>query len=791
MKEFSRLFLSAMVFAGFLLTTFTSNATVRDCYHVSQDADSDGFAREGATAKKLTVLHSQKLNCPNGYVKLAGDRYDDNVPGNRDIHPRSAEVAYDGVDNDSDGRTDDPGFVYPMNNRANWVTSSSFKVKLKINDRVITEARARGQRVGAVVTLTNLKQSQTSLPPITLNYIDWETSGSRLYATLTVPNLDPITVYKAIVQFADVGSSTELGAETDEYFTTTTGPGTEDKRRTGILLRGFHELNESKEGRVGYLGKPYEDGAKYGSRPTEAWCSEFYNWATTPYIKGIKNETSVPQMVRFFEYRHSYRSKDDIAASAATEDFRGDYLPQFEGTTKILGHSSMFLAYDADADKVWTLEGNVGDGVGVRHRGFDKLSGHGHFEYKKLDCEEWCAANAECSKCDTNRACGVGYERLESWTGPGTNWHACAEKARSRNNHNACLSWCNANDNCKKCDTNRACGVGYERLKSWTGSGTNWHACAEKARSRGHHAACEAWCREHEECAKCSTIKTCGPGYTRLQSWTGRGTNWHACAEEGITIDNHALCQEWCDARDDCIKCDTSSGCGVGFEGIKSWTGRGTNWHACAEKSRSRENHAACELWCRDHRECTKCSTKVGCGSGYARLKSWTGKGTNWHACRKSTSRDNKVECEAWCNTRTDCVKCDTNSACGVGFERLESWTGPGSNWHACAEKARSKGNHDACMAWCNANDNCRKCDTNRACGVGYERLKSWTGSGTNWHACAEKQRSQDNHAACAAYCEQNPDCVKCSTKYGCGRGYKRMDSWTGRGTNWHACKKR
>ncbi len=791
MRKYNGLLFSTMFLVIFFIVIGTSQATTRDCFDASQDADGDGYARNGATSIKITVLHSQKLNCPNGYVKQEGDLSDDDIPGNREIHPRRTEIPNDDLDNNCNSLEDEPSFVYPINNSGNWVTSNSFKVKMKINDRVIEDARARGDRVGAVVTHTKLKESGTSTSNITIHSVIWEPSGRHLFATVTVPNLEPNTVYRATIQFTNLANSSQLGFPTALYYTSTTGPAKEDKRRTGILLRGFHEQNEYEEGRVGYLGRPYEDGSKYGSRPTEAWCSEFYAWATKPYIKGVKNETSVPKLVRFFKYRHSYRSKNDIPATALNQDFRGDYLPQFEDTTKILGHSSMFLAYDAGENKVWTLEGNVSDGIAVKGRGFEKLSGHGHIEYKKLECEGWCEANDQCSKCDTNRTCGVGYDKIRSWTGPGTNWHACAEKGRSRANHTACEEWCEANDNCSKCDTNRACGVGFEHLRSWTGEGTNWHACTEKGRSRGHHTACEEWCRNHEECSKCSTIKTCGPGYSRLQSWTGKGTNWHACAEEGITIDNHALCQEWCDTHDNCVRCDTNSGCGVGFEKVKSWTGKGTNWHACVEKSRSQENHAACDEWCDNNRECTKCSTKIGCGSGYTNLKSWTGKGTNWHACRKSSSRDNKVDCEAWCGSNANCVKCDTNKACGVGYERLRSWTGPGTNWHACTEKERSQDNHNACLEWCDSTGNCAKCDTNKACGVGYERLRSWTGSGTNWHACSEKGRSRENHADCDAYCAGNNDCVKCSTNYFCGRGYKRMKSWTGKGTNWHACKKR
>jgi hypothetical protein len=772
----------------------------RTCYPAAQDADGDGYADSNASAVEISVSQVQKLSCPDGYVRQGGDLEDSAAA----IHPRRPEVPYDNIDNnsnssdkDSHDKIDDPGFIYPFDNRNRWVTPTSFKIKLKINDRQTRDLQRTGRQIDAAVEVVRLAESG-ALRNESLSHSDilWENEGGHLYATLTVTGVQN-TVYRAKVQFIERGASTNLGPQSDWYYTSTTGSNEEDKRRTGILLRGFHELNESNLGRVGYLGKPYVDGTKYGARPTEQWCSEFYSWVARPFIRGVSNETSVPQLVRFFKVRKAYIGQSEIAAKAASDDCRGDYLALHEEKTKIRGHSAMYLAYDirdagdATQNRIWTLEGNYTDSVKIHQRPLDELSGLGHVAYKQLQCQEWCDQNPNCVKCTTNRACGVGFERLKSWTGRGVNWHACAEKSRSAENHSACEQWCAENSPCVKCDTNRACGVGYERLKSWTGSGTNWHACAEKSRSAANHRACEQWCATRDECVKCDTNRACGVGFRRLKSWTGKGTNWHACAAYGHRQDYQAECEQWCASDPRCVKCDTNRACGVGFERLKSWTGPGKNWHACAEKSRSASNHSACEQWCAENSSCVKCDTNRACGRGYKRLKSWTGKGTNWHACRKSSSRDHRIECEQWCASDPRCVKCDTNRACGVGYERLKSWTGEGANWHACAEKSRSVDNHRACQNWCAARSQCVKCDTNRACGVGYERLKSWTGAGTNWHACAEKSRSAANHRACQDWCAANDECVKCDTNRACGRGYKRLKSWTGKGTNWHACKRR
>ncbi len=49
-------------------------------------------------------------------------------------------------------------------------------------------------------------------------------------------------------------------------------------------------------------------------------------------------------------------------------------------------------------------------------------------------------------------------------------------------------------------------------------------------------------------------------------------------------------------------------------------------------------NKQVCKKWCDQNPECVRCDTKIGCGAGYKRIKSFTGPGRNWHACRKEVS---------------------------------------------------------------------------------------------------------------------------------------------------------
>lgn len=212
-------------------------------------------------------------------------------------------------------------------------------------------------------------------------------------------------------------------------------------------------------------------------------------------------------------------------------------------------------------------------------------------------CRTWCSGNAaECSMCSKLPGCGPGYRRIRDFTGAGPNWYACAARGTDRaqaseGNRRECEAWCHDNAGCEMCSTQLGCGVGYERMKSFTGPGNNWHACRKRApsdfeqASDEHQRECDEWCRSHPECVKCSKLPGCGGGFYQLESWTGRGRNWFACGERQQASErNKADCEAWCAANPACAKCDTSFGCGIGYKHLKSFRGPGTNWHACEKR---------------------------------------------------------------------------------------------------------------------------------------------------------------------------------------------------------------
>jgi hypothetical protein len=168
-------------------------------------------------------------------------------------------------------------------------------------------------------------------------------------------------------------------------------------------------------------------------------------------------------------------------------------------------------------------------------------------------------------------------------------------------------------------------------------------------------------------------------------------------APEAAVAGNREDCQEWCAARPgECDRCSELAGCGTGYRRIQSFRGRGRNWYACAETSRtegSEANLADCTEWCRAHSECASCKKELNCGRGMSRLRTFNDHrpGDNWYACANTRSRAensaaNLADCTEWCRAHAECASCKREYNCGRGMSRLRTFNDhrPGDNWYAC-----------------------------------------------------------------------------------------------------------
>ncbi|MEW6419534.1 MAG: hypothetical protein AB1480_15705 [Nitrospirota bacterium] len=194
--------------------------------------------------------------------------------------------------------------------------------------------------------------------------------------------------------------------------------------------------------------------------------------------------------------------------------------------------------------------------------------------------------------------------------------------------------------------------------------------------------------------------------------------------------------------------------------------------------SKSSENKAACEKWCNDNKpKCAFCDSDAFCGGRtYDVIQSFK-KGTgNWYACGLSEygseTQKNKAECEAYCKSNPDCVKC-TSDACGSGIKILKTFGGKGENWHAC-EKTKwtehSEEAHAAAIKWCadykkETGEECKIVKSGQSCPDGFyksERLKvSW---GRDYKVClkskSDSQRVKDCSGKATANIEKALDWI-------------------------------
>jgi hypothetical protein len=328
--------------------------SLKDCYDKKDDHDGDGYARKNAPVKEVRKW-DYKLNCPDGYVNKEGDRNDND----KSIHPRRDEVPFNGKDDNSSDKTDEPTFVYSTNPTRN----DGFEIKVRINCLNTMKHR---NNLYADLKIFNLSNSGTDIPfPIEkVNVI--EDAHKNAYVTINVKKLLKATVYRLRVQFyyKDGKEYKPVGAESDRYYTTTWSDDRVEQARSAILLRGFKEYDESNLGRVGYKGTDKVDGTKYGADKNEQWCSEFYVWVTKDNLKDIKGRTYVSRLVDYFQDYKSTYGRSQIINRAK----RGDYIAISTKGTEKKDHSAMFLAYDEGTKKIWTLEGNVGNAVGVKER---------------------------------------------------------------------------------------------------------------------------------------------------------------------------------------------------------------------------------------------------------------------------------------------------------------------------------------------------------------------------------------------------------------------------------------
>jgi hypothetical protein len=152
------LLMAATAVAGLTPAAHAATKTIY-CFPAHLDSDGDGYAKPTIGIMAVTprgvinrvvntqpvpivVDETQSMNCPAGYVNYNTDCND----GDPNVHPRRGEIAFNGVDDNCNGFTDESEYFYSTLGNGN--THTSFNITAGVNDAQIIAAAANLLRRG-------------------------------------------------------------------------------------------------------------------------------------------------------------------------------------------------------------------------------------------------------------------------------------------------------------------------------------------------------------------------------------------------------------------------------------------------------------------------------------------------------------------------------------------------------------------------------------------------------------------------------------------------------------------
>jgi hypothetical protein len=377
-----------LISSFFVLFSFNLEATETfkiTCYSAEFDRDNDKYAEDGTTGEEFDVPSNRRYTCPTGYVPDAGD-CDDNRSS---VHPYRYEIAFNNRDDNCNGSVDETEYIYWEKGNAN--ADTSFKVRVKVNNKIVEKYAYSGYQIYAKFRYRPLKHTQERNKETGYRrvfYQKYTHSGLGEYKgfDFRLSNLLKTNVYRAqasIYVKDGVSYKKLVGYDNRQiYHTTTTDSSNKVSRaRTKILLQGFKQYFNQLRGRVGRNGSVWPNGTHYGADRNEWWCSEFYAWTSSYALKNIKNKSSVNQLKDYFrqgDHYHRIHSMGDMDVAR-----RADWIAMDTDLDGKKNHTAMFLARRSDG-KIVTLEGNTGNRVKVRYRDLDQIYGVGHITSGKV-----------------------------------------------------------------------------------------------------------------------------------------------------------------------------------------------------------------------------------------------------------------------------------------------------------------------------------------------------------------------------------------------------------------------
>lgn len=217
-------------------------------------------------------------------------------------------------------------------------------------------------------TLVNLRRSSQRLP--IERDVDVLTGG---VVDFTIQNLQPETVYRlegvSVTDINQTAQSSATASVKDPYFLATSGDTKLSKAKRRLALQA--------------LGEAYDwDNRNYDSKKQYAsgwgWCDYFYTWVTAKEF----NVRAGSGSTYFFRRYNSLGDASKIPALAQTNSVAGDLI-RYEGTSEGT-HTFMIIAYDADTQSLWNVEGNYNSRVMRSQRKIRSNWMHGHLTEEQV-----------------------------------------------------------------------------------------------------------------------------------------------------------------------------------------------------------------------------------------------------------------------------------------------------------------------------------------------------------------------------------------------------------------------
>lgn len=219
------------------------------------------------------------------------------------------------------------------------------------------------KRVNVKGTLVNLRSSSQRQP---LDRTVDVLSGGVI--DFTVQNLKPDTVYRIEgITVSDVtGANQQAGNAVtikDPYFLATTSDTKLSKARRRLALQALSEAYD--------WDKRNYDSTKGYARGW-GWCDYFYTWAVSKEFNARAGSGST----YFFRRYNALGDANQIPSIAPNASLAGDLI-RYEGTSEGT-HTFMIIAYDADTQSLWNVEGNYNSRVMRSQRKIRSNWMHGH-----------------------------------------------------------------------------------------------------------------------------------------------------------------------------------------------------------------------------------------------------------------------------------------------------------------------------------------------------------------------------------------------------------------------------